>query len=78
MTIGGEVFSKAQTRYSCGMSILLSKPFPLVEKQLTIAGRLWNLTLVEDQNALMDNLQTDEDLENFPYGLMLWPSALGG
>jgi predicted nicotinamide N-methyase len=39
-------------------------------------GRDWNLLRVKDQDALIAQVQTDEDLENFPFGLMLWASAV--
>jgi methylase of polypeptide subunit release factors len=31
---------------------------------------------VKDQDALIARVETEEDLENFPFGLMLWASAV--
>jgi len=55
----------------------LAEQYPLVDLSLPIAGREWRLTAVQDQNALVDRVQTDSDLDYFPYGLMLWASAVG-
>lgn len=51
--------------------------FPWVTRTVSIAGRDWVLTTVEDQDALLARVQTEADLANFPYGLLLWPSAIG-
>jgi predicted nicotinamide N-methyase len=55
----------------------MGRRLPLVEMTVSVGGRDWGLTLVRDQDALVDQVQSEEDLANFPYGLMLWPSALG-
>lgn len=55
----------------------LVERYPLVETRLHIGGRDWYITSVQDQDALMREVRTDADLENFPYGLMLWASAIG-
>lgn len=55
----------------------LASAYPLVDFALTIAGREWRLTAVRDQEALVDRVETDADLEHFPYGLLLWASAVG-
>jgi predicted nicotinamide N-methyase len=55
----------------------LAERFPLRELTVTAAGRDWQITAVTDQGALVDRIKTDADLENFPYGLMLWASAVG-
>jgi predicted nicotinamide N-methyase len=55
----------------------LAVRYPLVDIGVRAAGRLWRITGVQDQDALIQGVQTDEDLVNFPYGLMLWPSAVG-
>ena len=52
-------------------------PFPLTEVTLPLAGQEWRLTVVQDQDALMRQVHTDHDLAHFPYGLMLWASAIG-
>jgi predicted nicotinamide N-methyase len=55
----------------------LAKRYPLAELNIQAAGRTWKVTAVQDQDALIQSVETDEDLANFPYGLMLWPSAVG-
>ena len=55
----------------------LAARYPLTEMALSIGGRRWTLTSVEDQDALIDGAQTEADLAHFPYGLLLWESALG-
>src|SRR5438874_6795266 len=34
-------------------------------------GREWRVTAVQDQDALLDSVFTDADLQAFPYGLLL-------
>jgi predicted nicotinamide N-methyase len=48
----------------------------IVEALCFAGGQEWNLLRVKDQDALIARVQTEEDLETFPYGLMLWASAL--
>lgn len=55
----------------------LAARYPLEEARLSIGGRTWRITAVEDQDALIAQVKTDADLQAFPYGLMLWASALG-
>lgn len=50
--------------------------YPLVEVAVHAGGRHWNLTAVSDQDALIRQVRTEADLAAFPFGLMLWPSAL--
>lgn len=50
--------------------------WPLVQSRLVIGGRAWTITAVQDQDALIESVKTDEDLAVFPYGLMLWASAV--
>lgn len=49
---------------------------PLVPAFRTIDGRDWDILRVKDQDALISQVETEEDLENFPFGLMLWASAI--
>jgi predicted nicotinamide N-methyase len=51
--------------------------YPLVDVPVTAAGRDWIVTAVQDQDALIREVKTTADLEHFPYGLMLWASAVG-
>ena len=48
--------------------------FPLVTVEVAIGTRLWKVTAVQNQDALLDNAH---DLEHFPYGFLLWESAVG-
>ncbi len=50
---------------------------PLTETLLFIAGRQWTIAAVQNQDVLLDSVRTEADLENFPYGLLLWASAVG-
>jgi len=51
--------------------------YPLSTTLVTIGGRRWTLASVQDQNTLIQGVHTDADLEQFPYGLLLWPAAMG-
>jgi predicted nicotinamide N-methyase len=51
--------------------------YPLVDVPITAAGRPWTVTAVQDQDALIREVKTTHDLDHFPYGLMLWASAVG-
>jgi predicted nicotinamide N-methyase len=51
--------------------------YPFVDSILPrFGGRSWLLRSVTDQDALISQVRTDDDLKHFPYGLMLWASAL--
>ncbi len=51
--------------------------YPLVNVALTIGKRAWTITAAQDQDTLIKSVNTDEDLAAFPYGLLLWASAIG-
>src|SRR5258708_28730180 len=55
----------------------LARRYPLVQRSIEVAGRDWRITAVQDQETLIDAVDTDEDLRNFPYGILLWASAIG-
>src|SRR5437763_428817 len=55
----------------------LSQRYPLVTRSVEIAGRLWRITAAQDQDSLIDSVDTDQDLHLFPYGMLLWASAIG-
>jgi methyltransferase-like protein 23 len=46
---------------------------PLVISEVPVGGRVWRITSVQNQDALLDSA---EDLEHFPYGFLLWESAV--
>ena len=46
----------------------------LVSTEIRIGGRLWNVTAVRNQDEL---LTASEEFEHFPFGLLLWESAIG-
>jgi predicted nicotinamide N-methyase len=48
--------------------------FPLVTTPLQIGGREWRIASVQNQDALLDGA---DELEHFPYGFLLWESAVG-
>jgi predicted nicotinamide N-methyase len=48
--------------------------FPLVTAEIRIGDRLWKVTAVQNQDALLDGA---DELEHFPYGFLLWESAIG-
>ncbi len=48
----------------------------LTSAHVRAGGHAWDVLRVKDQDALIARVQTDEDLENFPFGLMLWASAV--
>jgi predicted nicotinamide N-methyase len=47
---------------------------PLVTAEITAGGRVWRVTAVPNQDALLD---AAGDFEHFPFGLLLWESAVG-
>lgn len=51
--------------------------FPFEETTWEIAGRRWSITAVGDQDALIESVSTEEELAQFPYGLLLWAAAPG-
>jgi predicted nicotinamide N-methyase len=55
----------------------LGERYPLVDRSVEAAGRIWRITAVESQDTLLEAVHTDSDLEIFPYGLLLWASAIG-
>jgi predicted nicotinamide N-methyase len=47
---------------------------PLIEVNLTLKNRDWRITTARDQSAL---LNIADEMEQFPYGYLLWESAIG-
>jgi predicted nicotinamide N-methyase len=56
---------------------LLQTRYPIVQITVPLAERLWKINTVQDQDALIREVRTTADLDHFPYGLMLWASAVG-
>lgn len=52
----------------------IAKRVPLASYLLTIGGEEWNFSAVRNQDALLD---AADDIPQFPYGLLLWESAVG-
>lgn len=51
--------------------------YPLADRTLSIGGGDWTITATPSQDPLLAGIKTDADLAVFPYGLLLWPSAIG-
>jgi predicted nicotinamide N-methyase len=51
--------------------------YPVVTREVDIGGRTWSVTAVENQDQLLEGVQTDHDVDYFPYGILLWASAIG-
>lgn len=48
--------------------------FPLVVSPVLVGTRVWNITAVQNVDALLDGA---EGLAHFPYGFLLWEAAIG-
>jgi hypothetical protein len=51
--------------------------WPTTITGIVIGNRELKVEAVIDQDALIDMVKTQHDLDHFPYGWMLWPSAIG-
>lgn len=51
----------------------LTDRFPLETIDITIGERLWHVSCVTDQDALLDGIV---EVEHVPYGFLLWESAV--
>ncbi|MES2459668.1 MAG: methyltransferase domain-containing protein [Armatimonadota bacterium] len=60
-----------------GAAADLADRYPLTEVPVPVGGRVWSITAVQDQDALVESVRTEEDLATFPFGLMLWAAAIG-
>lgn len=52
----------------------LAGQVPLVTTTVRVGERDWQVTAVQNQDALLD---AATDMEHFPYGFLLWESAVG-
>ena len=55
------------------MRAQLEAKYPLVTVGIAVGERVWNITCVQDQDALLDFA---EELEHFPYGFLLWEASV--
>jgi predicted nicotinamide N-methyase len=55
----------------------LSERYPLVEVSRRFGNRDYRLTCVRDQDALLAGITDEAEVDNFPFGLLLWASAIG-
>src|ERR1051326_2047479 len=60
----------------CSMTApdIIAERFPLVTSEISVGGRTWRVTAVQNQDALVEAVDT---LEHMPYGFLLWESAVG-
>src|SRR2546423_2458950 len=50
--------------------------YRLVDHIVSIGGREWRIRAVADQDELVNAVTDENHLERFPYGMLLWPSAV--
>ena len=55
----------------------IKERYPLVTIRREWAGREFSLTCVRDQDALLAGIDDDTDIDHFPFGMLLWASAIG-
>ena len=65
---------ESETRAVAQLRAQVGAKFPLVTVEIAIGPHLWKVTAVQNQDALLDNAH---DLEHFPFGFLLWESAIG-
>ncbi|MDX2258912.1 MAG: methyltransferase domain-containing protein [Hyphomicrobiaceae bacterium] len=68
---GDAAIDAIETTLAAGVQAL--ERMPLVRRRLTAARRDWEIACVDDQKALID---AADGLATFPFGLMLWESAI--
>ena len=51
--------------------------YPMVTITRRFAGREFSLRCVRDQDALLSGIGSEAEVEAFPFGLLLWASAIG-
>lgn len=55
----------------------IKEKYPLVSICREWGGREFSLTCVRDQDVLLAGVNDDADVDYFPFGMLLWPSAIG-
>ena len=50
--------------------------YPLVERKVSIGGRDWRIRCVASEDVLLEYTTDESAVEHFPYGMLLWPSAV--
>lgn len=63
--------------YSPAFIAELSRRYPLVEVTRCFGTREYRLTCVRDQDALLAGITDEAEVDNFPFGLLLWAAAIG-
>ncbi len=53
---------------------MIDPQVPLVTAEVPVGERIWRVTCVQNQDALLDVAET---FEHFPFGFLLWESAVG-
>jgi predicted nicotinamide N-methyase len=56
--------------------LLLESRCPLEEQTVAIGNRTYRVLACPDVEALLDRVDTEAGLEDFPYGVSLWPAAV--
>lgn len=69
--------SDAQTLKLQQLHHHLKHKLPLREVRIAVGEQEWRIIAARSQNDLLETVQTDADLQRFPYGLLLWTSAVG-
>lgn len=64
----------AQTVWVNALQARLAMQVALVTRPIVVANRGWQVTCVEDQDALLDAAMS---MEHFPYGYLLWEASVG-
>ncbi|MBC7804654.1 MAG: methyltransferase domain-containing protein [Akkermansiaceae bacterium] len=54
----------------------LPKRYPLVDVSRRFGNCEYRLTCVRDQDALLSGITDEAEIDNFPFGLLLWASAI--
>ena len=67
------MFTSSSTPPPEALTPLLAR-VPLVPIQVTVGDRVWQITVVPDQTAFFE---VHDDLEDPPYGFLLWEAAIG-